>query len=44
MDEGKPVNHKALIESVAGHLDHFNPNNFAAKDLENLISTVSLDF
>ena len=32
MDEGKPVNHKQLIENVAGHIDHFNPNNFQAAD------------
>lgn len=43
MDEGKPINHKALIESVAGHLDHFNPNSFQAKDLESLIKTATKD-
>ena len=43
MDEGKPVNHKQLIENVAGHIDHFNPNNFQAKDLENLIQSATKD-
>ena len=42
MDEGKKVNHKELIESAAGHVDHINPGSFQAKDLENLISSVSI--
>ena len=28
MSEGKPINHKALIDEMAGHLDHFNADTF----------------
>ena len=40
MSEGKQVNHKALIDEMAGHLDHFNADTFQAKDLERLINQV----
>ena len=40
MSEGKKINHKALIDEMAGHLDHFNADTFQAKDLERLINQV----
>jgi len=43
MSEGKQVNHKALIDEMAGHLDHFNAETFQAKDLERLINQATTD-
>merc|ERR1711990_422101 len=43
MDEGKKINHKALIDEMAGHLDHFNADTFQAKDLERLITQATKD-
>ena len=42
MSEGKQINHKALIDEMAGHLDHFNADSFQAKDLERLINQVMM--
>ena len=42
MSEGKKINHKALIDEMAGHLDHFNADTFQAKDLERLINQVMM--
>ena len=44
MSEGKQINHKALIDEMAGHLDHFNADTFQAKDLERLINQVIILF
>ena len=30
MAEGKKINHKQLINEMAGHLDHFNADTFQA--------------
>merc|ERR1711990_820447 len=43
MAEGKKINHKQLIEEMAGHLDHFNAQSFQAKDLERLITQATKD-
>ena len=43
MGEGKKVNHKALIDQMAGHLDHFNSETFQPKDLERLITQATND-
>ena len=42
MADGKKINHKALINEMAGHLDHFNADTFQAKDLERLINQVMM--
>ena len=44
MSEGKQINHKALIDEMAGHLDHFNADTFQAKDLERLINQVIIPY
>jgi len=43
MAEGKKINHKQLINEMAGHLDHFNADTFQAKDLEKLIDQATND-
>merc|ERR1712131_523964 len=43
MSEGKKINHKALIDEMAGHLDHSNADTFQAKDLELLINQATTD-
>ena len=43
MAEGKKINHKQLINDMAGHLDHFNADSFQARDLERLIDQATKD-
>ena len=37
MADGKKINHKALINEMAGHLDHFNADTF-----QGLVQTFSV--
>ena len=43
MAEGKKINHKQLINDMAGHLDHFNADTFQATRVLSTYSHIGIN-
>ena len=43
MAEGKKINHKQLINDMAGHLDHFNADTFQATRVLSSFSHIGIN-
>lgn len=43
MEEGRRINHNAMLQDIAGHLDHEVPHSFTEKDVANLVKKAAVD-